>query len=202
MDLPEMPERARELHLPNGRVLAIAQGDLTRFAADALVNAANEELAGGGGVDGAIHRAGGPAIMQELRQRYDRCPTGSAVVTGAGRLPARWVIHAVGPRWRGGERDEPTLLASAYRRSFELADEVGARTLALAALSCGIYGYPMPDCARVGLSTALEMLARSRAVRSATFVLYSDETYRVFERELESLGQVAGRGGGDQGRPA
>ncbi len=167
-----------------GRVLALTVGDITTIAADAIVNAANSALAGGGGVDGAIHRAGGPSIMAELRARYRGCPTGSAVVTGAGNLPARWVIHAVGPRWQGGDRGEAALLASAYRTAFGLADELGARSVTFPAISAGIYGYPLEEAARIALETVADCLAGARSVERATFVLYSEDTYRVFARAL------------------
>ena len=174
----------------NGRTLAVVQGDLTRIRADAIVNAANSALAGGGGVDGAIHRAGGPSIMAELRARHGRegCPTGSAVVTSAGELPARWVIHAVGPRWSGGGRGEPDLLASAYRAALDAAESLGARTITFPAISCGIYGYPLDEGARIGLASVREHLAaRADSIGEATFVLFSEETLQVFETELATL---------------
>jgi O-acetyl-ADP-ribose deacetylase (regulator of RNase III) len=132
-----------------GRTLSIVEGDITTIAADAIVNAANEALAGGGGVDGAIHRVGDPAIIADLEARYGplgmrRCPTGSAVLTVAGDLPARWVIHGVGPVWRGGGHREAELPASAYRSSLELAASVGARAVTLPAISCAVYGCPAP----------------------------------------------------------
>ncbi|HWP61879.1 MAG TPA: O-acetyl-ADP-ribose deacetylase [Candidatus Binatia bacterium] len=170
-----------------GRVLALVVGDITTVPADAIVNAANSALAGGGGVDGAIHRAGGPAIMAELRARYTGCPTGSAVVTGAGNLPARWVIHAVGPRWQGGGRGEAGLLASAYRTAFGLAEELGARTVTFPAISAGIYGYPLDEAARIALETIAECLSGAKVVERATFVLFSPDTYRVFARILRQL---------------
>ena len=161
----------------NGRTLAVVQGDITRIPADAIVNAANSALAGGGGVDGAIHRAGGPSIMAELRARHGRegCPTGSAVVTSAGELPARWVIHAVGPRWSGGTGGEAELLASAYRSALDAAESLGARTITFPAISCGIYGYPLDEGARIGLASVREHLAaRADSIGEATFVLFSE----------------------------
>ena len=128
----------RELHVGDS-VLSLQEGDITKVRADAIVNAANSALAGGGGVDGAIHRAGGPSIMEECR-RIGGCPTGSAVITGAGNLPARHVIHAVAPVWWGGDRDEAQLLGSAYARSFELAAERGLHSIALPSLGTGAYG--------------------------------------------------------------
>src|SRR5262245_15827889 len=128
----------------NKCVLELHQGDITLEAVDAIVNAANHALAGGGGVDGAIHDAGGPSIMEETARRYPKgCPTGSAVITSAGKLPARFVIHAVGPIWRGGNADEAELLEGAYWRSLELAAEHNCKSIALPALSTGAYGYPM-----------------------------------------------------------
>ncbi len=174
----------------SGRTLAVVQGDITRIPADAIVNAANSALAGGGGVDGAIHRAGGPSIMAELRARHGRqgCPTGSAVVTTAGDLPARWIIHAVGPRWSGGASGEAELLASAYRAALDAAESLVARTITFPAISCGIYGYPLDEGARIGLATVREHLAtHADSIGEATFVLFSEEMLRVFETELERL---------------
>ena len=175
-----------------GRILGITQGDLSRVLADAVVNAANESLVPGGGVDAAIHRGGGPAILRDLvaRYGYDRhLRTGGAVVTTAGQLPARWVIHAVGPIWRGGGFDEASLLASAYREAMARADELGARSVAFPAISCGVYGYPLEDGAAVGLRTVAEALREARQVQRATFVLFSFDTFGVFQREL---GRLAG----------
>jgi O-acetyl-ADP-ribose deacetylase (regulator of RNase III) len=171
----------------DGRVLAVARGDITRFAADAIVNAANSALAGGGGVDGAIHRAGGPSIMAELRRdQADGTPTGTAVATTAGDLPARWVFHAVGPRWTGGSRGEPEALASAYRAALALADERGVRTIAFPAISLGIYGYPLDEGARIAVDTVASHLRGETSIERATFVLFSADTYEAFRRALES----------------
>ncbi len=175
------------------RSIVLTRGDITRFPADAIVNAANEHLGGGGGVDGAIHRAGGAAIMAELESRYgpDRhCPTGRAVVTGAGHLPARWVIHAVGPRWRGGGSGEAELLRSAYRAALDLAERLGAHSIAFPAISCGIYGYPVTEAAGIAVGTVAEHLRIARALMRATFVLFSAETFDAFAAALERAAQA------------
>jgi O-acetyl-ADP-ribose deacetylase (regulator of RNase III) len=182
-----LDDRVYEVRIGN-RVLALAQGDITRFAADAIVNAANSALAGGGGVDGAIHRAGGPSIMAELRAAYpDGCPTGAAVITAAGDLPARRVIHAVGPRWGGGSHGEADLLASAYRASLRLADERNVVSIAFPAISLGIYGYPLAEGAAIAVRTVAEHLGGPTTVERATFVLRSEETFEVFADALERL---------------
>lgn len=178
----------------NGRILEVIQGDITTVPADAIVNAANSSLVPGGGVDGAIHRAGGPAILADLCSRYgdDRhCPTGEAVVTVAGDLPAQWVIHAVGPIWEGGYRGEPELLASAYRASLACADAQGARLVTFPAISCGVFGYPLADGARVALETVRAHLADGRptSISKVTFVLFSKETLNAFGVELGRLRQ-------------
>ena len=139
--------------------LELVQGDITREAVDAIGNAANQALRGGGGVDGAIHRAAGPALLDELRRRYpDGTPTGTAVATEAYDLPARWVIHAVGPVWRGGSQGEAELLARAYRSSLQVASELGASSLALPAISMGIYGYPAEAASEIAVATVAEHL--------------------------------------------
>jgi O-acetyl-ADP-ribose deacetylase (regulator of RNase III) len=149
---------ATELVIGRGR-LELTQGDITAEAVDAIGNAANERLRGGGGVDGAIHAAAGPGLLEELRRRYpDGTPTGTAVATEAHALPARWVIHAVGPVWRGGGQAEAELLAGAYRSSLEVARGLGARTLALPAISMGIYGYPAEEASGIALTTVAEHL--------------------------------------------
>lgn len=165
------------------------QGNIVAQDADAIVNAANSSLAGGGGVDGAIHRAGGPAIMEETRRRYpDGCPTGSAVISGGGNLPSKYVIHAVGPVWRGGQGDEAVQLASAYRTALNLAAERGCTSVALPALSTGAYRYPLDKAAHVALDTAkefLEQLSDECVLRNVRFVLFSDDVVAEFERALE-----------------
>src|SRR5690348_16357559 len=146
-----------------GRKLTLREGDITRVAADAIVNAANAALAGGGGVDGAIHRAGGPEIMRELdriRAEIGRCPTGSAAVTGAGKLPAQYVFHAVGPVYRDGRHGEAELLAGCYRRCLELAEERAVRTISFPAISTGIYGYPQKEAAEIAIREVRRYLER------------------------------------------
>ena len=177
--------------------LALAEGDITRFAADAIVNAANSQLIGGGGVDGAIHRAGGPAIMQELdalRPRTGGCPTGSAVVTGAGRLAARHVIHAVGPDYRDGRHGEAELLASCYRASLALAAQHGDKTVAFPSLSTGVYGYPLEEAARIAIRAIAEFLDRpGGTIERVTLVLFGRAAFESHHRALEE--QVSGKPG-------
>ena len=154
------------------RRLQLVIGDITREQVDAIGNAANQRLRGGGGVDGAIHAAAGPGLLEELRRRYpDGTPTGSAVATAGHDLPARWVIHAVGPIWRGGSQGEADLLAAAYRASLRVADELGARSLALPAISMGIYGYPADEAATIAVGTVSEVLAKPSALEVVRFVL-------------------------------
>jgi O-acetyl-ADP-ribose deacetylase len=172
----------------NGQTLELHQGDITAENVDAIVNAANSSLAGGGGVDGAIHRRGGPAIMAETDAKYPQgCPTGSAVISGAGKLAAKYVIHAVGPIWRGGQHGEAELLRGAYRRSLELAIEHGCRSIALPALSTGAYRYPMDLAARAALATATELLKEHGRPELVRFVLFDAGAYGAFAAALEEL---------------
>jgi O-acetyl-ADP-ribose deacetylase (regulator of RNase III) len=168
----------------NGKVLRLAVGDITKVSADAIVNAANSALAGGGGVDGAIHRAGGPSIMQELdriRAQSGGCPTGSAVVTGAGRLPARFVFHAVGPVFRDGKHGEPDLLASCYRKCLELAEENDVKTISFPSISTGAYGYPIRDAARIATTVIAKHLENKESrVSEVILVLFSKSDYEVY----------------------
>ena len=179
----------REARWDGARVRLVA-GDITTMTVDAIVNAANSALAGGGGVDGAIHRAAGPGLMRELRERYgDRgCPTGSAVVTGGGDLAARNVIHAVGPRWRDGRHGEAELLASAYRTSLDLAQAEGARSVAFPAISCGIYGYPLDEAAGVAFGAIRTWLAAhpDSGISDVVFVLRGEDVMAAFEAALHS----------------
>jgi O-acetyl-ADP-ribose deacetylase (regulator of RNase III) len=145
------------------------RGDITAQEVDAVVNAANQALAGGGGVDGAIHRAAGHRQLQEACQALGGCDTGDAKATGGFNLPARWIIHAVGPRWRGGDKGEPEQLASCYRRSLEVADELGARSVAFPAISTGIYGYPPEEAARIAVDTLRSTPTEVELVRLVAF---------------------------------
>ena len=171
----------------NGQTIELVRGDITEQEVDAIVNAANSHLAGGGGVDGAIHRHGGRAIKIETDERYpDGCPTGSAVISGAGNLPAQFVIHAVGPIYREEKRDAQ-LLAGAYRRSLALAVENDCASVAFSAISCGVYGYPIPAAARIALQTTIDFLNQHARPALVRFVLFSDDTYEPFQDALTEL---------------
>jgi len=168
--------------------LELAQGNIVLQEVDAIVNAANRHLAGGGGVDGAIHRAGGPAIMDETRQRYpEGCPTGSAVITSAGALAVRHVIHAVGPVWQGGSQGEAGLLAGAYRRSLELAVEHDCRSIAFPALSTGAYGYPLDQASTVALAAVHEFARAGTELSLVRFVLFDERALGAFATALRDL---------------
>ena len=175
----------------SGRKLVLQEGDITRVAADAMVNAANSALAGGGGVDGAIHRAGGPEIMRELdaiRARIGRCPTGGAVATGAGRLPAKYVFQAVGPVYRDGRHGEPELLAGCYRKCLELGEERGVRTISFPAISTGVYGYPLEEAAAIAIREVRAHLEKADAsIERAIFVLFGRQAYEVYEKLVAGL---------------
>ena len=159
------------------------QGDITKERVDAIVNAANERLAGGGGVDGAIHRAAGREKLQAACAKLGGCPTGDAKATPGFDLPARWIIHAVGPRWRGGAHRERELLASCYRRSLQVADELGARSVAFPAISTGIYGYPKEEAARVAVET---LHSASTSVELVRLVAFDEEALRFYKWVLAS----------------
>jgi O-acetyl-ADP-ribose deacetylase (regulator of RNase III) len=174
----------------NATEIRLVQGDITRESVDAIVNAANSSLAGGGGVDGAIHRAGGPSIMEELnaiKRMQPGCPTGSAVITGAGNLNAEHVIHAVGPRYRNGQDGEGELLAGAYRTSLQLAAQAGAKTVAFPSISTGIYGYPVESASEIALSTVAQFCAENSAIKEIRFVLFDAHTFAAFQSALADL---------------
>jgi O-acetyl-ADP-ribose deacetylase (regulator of RNase III) len=179
--------RIREIYADRavaGRI-EITLGDITEQVVDAIVNAANESLLGGGGVDGAIHRAGGPAILAECRL-LGGCGTGDAKATTAGRLPARHVIHTVGPVWRGGERGEPSLLGSCHLRSLEVAAALGCRTVAFPAISTGVYGYPVELAAGVAIESTRRALRDLREIELVRFVLFGETAHAVFTERLRA----------------
>jgi len=174
----------------NQSTLELLQGDITRQDTDAVVNAANSSLMGGGGVDGAIHRAGGPAILEECKQiikKIGRLPTGEAVITTAGNMPAKYVIHTVGPIYRGGKSGEPELLANAYRNSLKLAAEKGLKSVSFPSISTGAYGYPVHEAAHIALKTTIEFLKQDTRIEQVRFVLFDSATYSAYQAALEDL---------------
>lgn len=175
---------------PGGKILRLVVGDITRVPADAIVNAANAGLRGGGGVDGAIRRAGGPEITKELdeiRTSQGGCPTGSAVLTTAGRLPARYVFHAVGPIWRGGDRREAELLASCYTTCLALAEERGLNSISFPSISTGAFGYPVREAAAVAVDVVCRHLERPETrLREVIFVLFDQATWEAYAEALRS----------------
>jgi O-acetyl-ADP-ribose deacetylase (regulator of RNase III) len=161
----------------------IVRSDITKVEVDAIVNAANTTLLGGGGVDGAIHRAAGPELLAECRT-LGGCEPGDAKLTRGYRLPVRFVIHTVGPIWRGGKRDEPEILANCYRNSLELAVENGIKTIAFPAVSCGAYGYPIQEATQIALKTTREFLASTNKIDKVIFVLWGEDIYEAFRKLL------------------
>ncbi|MCL4109032.1 UNVERIFIED_CONTAM: hypothetical protein GTU68_052670 [Idotea baltica] len=168
--------------------IELAKGNITRQNVDAIVNAANCDLAGGGGVDGAIHQAAGPTLMQQTQAQYPNgCETGSAVATTAGDLSAKFVLHAVGPVWQGGRRNEPDLLASAYRTCLQLAIEHQCQSIAFPAISTGVYGYPVDLAAVTSLTTVRDFLIQHEQPAIVRFVLFSDGHYASYSRTLTTI---------------
>ena len=170
----------------NKGTLSLVQGDITQEETEAIVNAANSRLAGGAGVDGAIHRAGGPSIMEECRQ-IGGCPTGQAVITTGGKLKARYVIHTVGPVYRGGGRGEAELLRSAYAESLKLAAARKLKSIAFPAISTGVYSYPLAEAAHIALKTAVDYLRGHEDIDLIRFVLFDREAYDAFVAELRKI---------------
>jgi len=176
--------------------LRLLQGDITRQDSDAIVNAANSSLMGGGGVDGAIHRAGGPAILEDCKQivaRQGRLPTGRAVITTGGNLKAKYVIHTVGPIWHGGSQREPGLLASAYRESLKLAAENNLKSIAFPSISTGVYGYPVNEAARVAIGTVIAFLIQgTTSIKEVVFVLFDARTFTAYALALREAAEEMG----------
>ena len=164
--------------------ISILKGDITQIAVDAIINAANTSLLGGGGVDGAIHRRGGVAILaecQKIRAKQGGCAVGEAVITTAGNLPAKYVIHTVGPTWFNGEKNEPILLENAYRNSFKLADHLGLKTIAFPNISTGIYRFPKQLAAQIAFKVINDELKQSQSVQEVVFVCFDDENFNIYQ---------------------
>ncbi|EDN71064.1 protein containing Appr-1-p processing domain [Beggiatoa sp. PS] len=166
--------------------LKLINDDITTLAVDAIVNAANNTLLGGGGVDGAIHRAAGPQLLAECRT-LDGCPTGQAKITQGYQLPAKQVIHTVGPIWRGGRHDEPTLLANCYLNSLQLALEHQLKTIAFPAISCGIFAYPIPEATKIAVQTTMEFTTQNPGIDTVYFVAFNKEIERTYQQVLAKL---------------
>jgi O-acetyl-ADP-ribose deacetylase len=166
--------------------LEISRGDITDLSVDAIVNAANQSLLGGGGVDGAIHRAAGPELLEECRT-LGGCPTGGAKITKGYRLPAKFVIHAVGPRYRDGRHGEPELLASCYLESLQLAEANGVRSIAFPAISCGIYGYPVSEAACIAVRTVARFLPEHQSIARVIFVCFGQDVLQAYQSALREL---------------
>ena len=184
-----------ETYAVNQSKVSIIQGDITRQSTDAIVNAANSSLMGGGGVDGAIHRAGGPAILEECIKIVDkqgRLPAGQSVITTAGNMPSKHVIHTVGPIWHGGSQNEPDLLASAYRESLKLATANNLTSVSFPSISTGAYGYPLDKAAPIALKEAVDFLQQPSSIKEVVFVLFDARTYEAYKGALEKVKTAKG----------
>lgn len=192
---PQHTTEATTFTLPHGARLVFTVGDITRESCDAIVNAANSSLLGGGGVDGAIHRAGGPAILEQckvIRQRIGSLPAAEAVITGAGNMPSKNVIHTVGPVWYGGDRNEPATLANCYRNSLTLADREALKSIAFPSISTGAFGYPTHEAAAIAVRTVVEQLPQFPNISEVRFVLFDIRTYKHYVAAAnELLGSTA-----------
>lgn len=175
----------------NNTKIEVFRGDITTTQVDAIVNAANSSLMGGGGVDGAIHAAGGPSVLQEckvIREKQGECPTGEAVITGAGNMPSKHVIHTVGPVWHGGQQNEPQLLANCYRNALQLAMDYGCKAVAFPNISTGIFGYPKDAAATVAIGAVLDFISQHpTAFEKVVFVCFDDENYGLYEAGLREV---------------
>lgn len=179
-------EKNSRLH----QIIDIIQGDITRLAVDAIVNAANRLLVGGGGVDGAIHRAGGPIIFQECKKivaTRGPCETGQTVYTSAGNLPAKYVIHTVGPIWNGGHHQEQSLLVDCYRNSLALARNLGCSSISFPNISTGVYGFPKPEAAHISLDTVIHFLDNESDLKKVFFICFDEENYRLMKTYFQNL---------------
>jgi len=173
--------------------IQLIKGDITKIKVDVIVNAANSKLAGGGGVDGAIHKAGGPAIMHEcdlIREKSGGCPTGEAVITTAGKLPSSKVIHTVGPVWRGGNNNEPILLRNAYKNSLQLAEKHNLASIAFPNISTGVYGYPLEAAADIAIETVLNFKNRGSSIKQVIFVCFDTLSYDIYKNKLTASGII------------
>ena len=169
-------------------MISLQQGDITKLHVDAIVNAANTSLLGGGGVDGAIHRAGGPAILEEcikIREKQGGCPVGEAVITTAGDLPCKYVIHTVGPLWQGGDKQEQGLLANCYRYALMLAIENNIKTIAFPNISTGVYRFPKQEAAEIAIFEVKKFLSRNNSIDKLIFICFDDENYQIYDRLLK-----------------
>lgn len=177
----------------NNSELGLVKGDITKVKTEAIVNAANSSLMGGGGVDGAIHRAGGPAILEDCKKIVEKIgylPTGEAVITTGGNLPAKYVIHTVGPVWRGGNHNEHLLLRNAYFNSLKIARENGIKTLAFPSISTGVYRFPVKEASEVAISTIIDFLKKFNSFEKVFMVLFSEDVYKIYKETLNKFKEV------------